>query len=594
MTNLREQVLKKNDEMLTRLFYKLLPVQILIVAMGALNSIVDGAVAGRCIDAGTVGVVGLYYSFVNVLTAIGNMLLGGTAVLCGKSMGRGDIEKTSSLFSLNITITLAIGATLTAISFAAPGALADVLGANEELKAPLITYIRGYAIGIIPQLLSQQVASFLQMERQNTRGTVGVACMIGSNIILDLLFVAMLGMGVWGLALATSFSTWIYLLVLAAYYLSGKGQLKYDRRNIEWKDSWSIFRIGFPGALLVFCLAIRGIVINRILLTYSGQDGLSAQAAFNMVSGLFIAVALGTGATLRILASVFFGEGDRDSLKKILKIALTRILPQSLIVTAIILALSTPLSSLFFPDRASNVYTLTRQLFIIYGFCIPLIVLCQIVTNYLQAAGHNVYVNVLSVFDGFFAMVIPSLIFAPYIGALGVWIANPIGIILTLLFSLSYIILVLKKMPKTADEWMLLKPDFGVADENRLDITIKSVEDVVTTAEQVQAFCEEHGLDKRRASYAALCLEEMAANVVEHGFLKDSKKHSVNARVMDIDGQIMLRLKDDCVPFDPKDRAGMVSDEDPVKNIGIRMVLALSEDMSYYNIMGLNVLTINM
>ena len=54
--------------MLTRLFYKLLPVQILIVAVAAINSIVDGTVAGRCIDSSTVGVVGLYFSFVNVAT----------------------------------------------------------------------------------------------------------------------------------------------------------------------------------------------------------------------------------------------------------------------------------------------------------------------------------------------------------------------------------------------------------------------------------------------------------------------------------------------------------------------------------------------
>ena len=191
-------------------------------------------------------------------------------------------------------------------------------------------------------------------------------------------------------------------------------------------------------------------------------------------------------------------------------------------------------------------------------------------------------------------MVIPSLIFAPYIGALGVWIANPVGIILTLLLSLCYIALVLKKLPKTVDEWMLLKDDFGVSDENRLDITINSVEEVVNTAEQVQAFCESHGLDSKHAAYAALCLEEMAANVVEHGFDKDNKKHSINARAMDINGKIMLRLKDDCIPFDPMERAGMVSDEDPTKNIGLRMVTGLSEDMTYYNIMGLNVLTINM
>lgn len=597
-TNIDVQKMRKskdrNDEMLTRLFYKLLPVQILIAAMGAVNSIVDGVIAGRCIDASTVGVVGLYFSFVSVLNAIASMLLGGTSVLCGRSMGRGDLNKTNRIFSLNISVTLIIGAVLTLMSYVIPGAMADILGANAELKAPLITYIRGYAVGLIPLLLAQQVAAFLQMERQDTRGMVGVLCMIVSNIVLDILLVAVLHLGVAGLALATSLSNWIYLLVLLPYYFSGKAQLKYNRKNIDKKDLWPMLRIGFPGALLVFCLAIRGLVINRILLTYSGSDGLSAQAALSMVNGLFIAIALGTGAVLRILASVFFGEGDKDSLKKLLRIAFTRLVPQSLAVTVIILLLATPLSLLFFPDRTSEVFELTHQLFIIYSFCVPLIVLCQIETNYLQAGGHNIYVNVLSVFDGFFAMVIPAVLLAPHFGATGVWLANPIGIILTLLCTVVYTFIFWRRKPKNDYEWMLLRPDFGVPDKDRLDITICSMKDVVNTAAKVQKFCEEHGMNHRISMFSALCLEEMAANVVEHGFNKDNKNHTVDARVVYENGGLMLRLKDDCVPYDPGERAGLIDPEDPTRNIGLRMVMGLSKDMSYNNLMGLNVLTIIM
>ncbi len=46
----------KKSWMLTKLCFKLLPVQCLIVAMGAVNSIVDGVIAARCIDATAVGV----------------------------------------------------------------------------------------------------------------------------------------------------------------------------------------------------------------------------------------------------------------------------------------------------------------------------------------------------------------------------------------------------------------------------------------------------------------------------------------------------------------------------------------------------------
>ena len=63
-------------------------------------------------------------------------------------------------------------------------------------------------------------------------------------------------------------------------------------------------------------------------------------------------------------------------------------------------------------------------------------------------------------------------------------------------------------------------------------------------------------------------------------------------RVVHKDDTVILRIKDDCVPFDPAERQSIVTPEDPTKNIGIRMVYAMAEDIKYQNILGLNVLTI--
>ena len=587
--------IRKNKDILTTLFFKLLPVQILIVAMGAINSIVDGAVAGRCIDAGTVGVVGMYYSFLNLLAAVSSMLLGGTAVLCGRSMGRGDMRNTNGIFSLNITVTIICGVIFTLISAVAPGNIADILGASKELRSGLAIYVFGYAIGIIPMFLSQQFASFLQMERQNVRGYVGIAVMIVTNVTADILLVAIWDMGVFGLALATSFSNWAYFLTMLSYYVMGRSQLKYEIKSIAWKMTGEMIKIGFPGALLLFALALRGPVLNRILLKYTGNDGLAAQAGLGMVNGLFIAFAMGIGATLRILSSVAFGEEDRDSLKQLIKTAVIGTLPITVFVTASVLALSVPISVLFFPDTSSVAFRYSRELFTIYGCSIPLIVLCQIVANYLQAGEHNLYLNILSVFDGFFSMLIPARILAPLLGATGIWIANPIGMILTLLLSVGYACVFWRRVPRSLDEWLLLREDFGVKDEDRLVIMIREMKDVTDTASAVHEFCIGHeGIDRKTSFYAALCLEEMAGNVVRHGFLADDKGHMADVRIVIKDNGVLLRIKDDCRPFNPREMADLLTDEDPAKNIGLRMVMRLSNEMTYQNLMGLNVLTVRL
>jgi Na+-driven multidrug efflux pump len=154
---------KTSKDLLSKLFFNMLPVQILIFAMGSINSIVDGAMAGRFIDAASVGVIGLFYSVVRLILAISSVFLGGTSVLCGRYMGKGEMDNTEGVFSLNLTITVITGLVFTGVCLGAPSLVADILGSSEELKPSLMTYIVGYSFGVLPMLLSDQCASFLRL-----------------------------------------------------------------------------------------------------------------------------------------------------------------------------------------------------------------------------------------------------------------------------------------------------------------------------------------------------------------------------------------------------------------------------------------------
>ena len=84
----------------------------------------------------------------------------------------------------------------------------------------------------------------------------------------------------------------------------------------------------------------------------------------------------------------------------------------------------------------------------------------------------------------------------------------------------------------------------------------------------------------------------MAGNVVLHGFVKDKKHHSVDVRVVHKKEDIILRIRDDCIPFDPKERLCMTDPENPDKNLGIRTAFQIARDIQYQNILGMNVTTI--
>jgi anti-sigma regulatory factor (Ser/Thr protein kinase) len=178
------------------------------------------------------------------------------------------------------------------------------------------------------------------------------------------------------------------------------------------------------------------------------------------------------------------------------------------------------------------------------------------------------------------------------LGITAVYIANVLNGVVTVAFIVFYSWHVRRKMPKTMAELMVIPDDFGAGEDERLDLSIRSLEEVVSVSQRVQSFCLEKGIDKKRAYLASLSMEEMAGNIVEHGFTKDTKDHSVDIRVVHKNDKVILRIKDDCVPFDPKERSQIVDNEDPTKNIGIRMIYKIMKDITYQNILGLNVLTI--
>ena len=145
------------------------------------------------------------------------------------------------------------------------------------------------------------------------------------------------------------------------------------------------------------------------------------------------------------------------------------------------------------------------------------------------------------------------------------------------------------------NQYMLVIPEgFGAGEKDRIDISVRKIDEVVDVSRQVIAFCAERGIDERRSNFAGLAMEEMAGNVVDHGFTKDKKEHSIDIRVTHRKDDVILRLRDNCIPFNPSEAAALMAPADGMKNVGIRIVYSLTTEIKYQNLLGTNVLTIRM
>ena len=588
---------RSNLKMLTKLLFRLLPVQILLSAVSAVNGIVSSYFANNFVGVNAMSAVGLYSPLNMLVSAFSYILVSGSVILCGQYMGKNRQQDVQKVFSLSMILTVLTGLVFTVLFFLLGVSNMTGFITRDPLVKPLFNrYLIGQAIGVIPLLLGNSFASFLSLENKGKITLSASAVYIVVNVLLNYVFVILLRMNELGLALASSIGMWFYAAAQAVFLFSGRSIFHFSAGHIEWSESGAIILIGLPGALTYVYQTARGLIVNSLLEAHIGAVAISAFATSDYVMRIFWAIPTGMIAVSRMMMSVAAGEEDRQTLADVMRVMFRRFIPLMCTVCAVIILCAVPFTRIFYHDPAEPVFNMTVLAFRILPFCMPLSIICMHFTCYGQISGKQVLVHLLSILDGVVCVAGFTALLISALGIRSVYLANVLNGVVTTLVIIIYSWVRNGHFPKDMEELMVIPDDFGVPEDQRMDISLHSMEEVVSVAENVQSFCLSHGIDARRSNLSGLAMEEMAGNIIDHGFTKDHKKHSVDIRVVHKDHDVILRIKDDCVPFDPGERlrmtAGTAAEDDPMKNIGIRMVYNIAGDIQYQNVLGLNVLTL--
>ncbi len=580
--------------MVTALLFRLLPVQILLAAVGTVNGIVSGLFASNFVGEAAMSAIALYSPIRLLMNALSALLFGGATILCGKYLGRNQQEKIQSLFSLDIFLAAAAGVVfcLVMIVISSTNLSAFLTHEDPVVRAVYNQYLLGQVVGVLPFFLGRQLSAFLTMRNQINLTTTASLIMIAVNALLNFLFVTVLHWGAFGVALAFSLGNWAFFAVQAQYFLRKKGAPHFALRQASWQDCGQIIKIGLPGAASAIYQSVLGIIVNGLITAYVGSAGLSAYAASDSILCFFWSIPAGMLAVSRMLLSISIGEEDRQTLTDVMRNMFRCFVPLMCAVSVVIILLAVPFTQQFYRDPSAPVYMMTVRAFQILPLSMPLSVICMHFVCYGQVSDKQALIHILSVLDGIICIAAFSALLIPSLGMNGLYIANVLNGVVTLLTVFLYSGLKIRRIPRNMEELMVIPDSFGVSENNRMDLTVKSMDEVVLVSEKVQYFCLEKGLDARRSALAGLAMEEMAGNVVSHGFRKDKKKHSVDIRVVYKNSGVLLRIKDDCKPFDPGEQKKLTDPSDPVSNIGIRLVFQIAENVEYQSVLGLNVLSI--
>lgn len=332
---------------------------------------------------------------------------------------------------------------------------------------------------------------------------------------------------------------------------------------------------------------MRGIFINRVAAGIATVAVAACSVQAN-VTFLANAVIMGIAQTFMILISMYYGEGNRKAMKRVVKVAcyfelfLTGLL-------SVVLFIFAPFAAKLY--LGGNVEALEAGVISLRWFAVGLLFqgYCILFTDYLQVTGRVFLANLVYVIDDILFTVAAVVILAGRFGMHGLFAGMAAAYILMFLFILV-LILIRSKDPDR--DLLMLDEGFGVTPENEYSATVTDRDGTVTVSADLIEFCLSKGIERRIAGNLGLAAEEMVINVIEHGFT-DGKPHYIDVRAIykQEDG-VTLIVRDDCRPFDPKERFKYLTTDDPTANIGLRLVMNLAKDVSYTSTLNLNNLTI--
>ena len=575
--------------LVSRLYWRLLPVLILSCVVISANAFIDSVFAGRFLGTQAMALIGLFGPVSTLFSGLASVFASGAQQLCCSEMGDGNSRRLRQIFNAGLMFLLGSGIFCGVLLFLFRRELAAGLGTRGTMQAELSAYMVGISLGIVGQLLSCYLMPFLQINGHNRLSYLAMAVNLVGNMGFNTLFVAVLSWGLLGMGLATSLSSLFCVGVMLPVFCKKKELAHFDPHCLKVRDLVDIARIGSPVLMFHAGLFIKNYGMNCALLNGSIMDSVAVLTLQGSLCGILGALGFSSGTVVQILSSFFIGEGDRKSVLEVFAVSMKNGLSLCILAILLLLSCSMPILRLFGLEGGATQAMALRMLRMLC-LAILLNLVLTVLVKLLQAAEKLALANAITFLENAFQGVF-ALLFVGKLGADAAWAANSVATALCLLVVMVY------GLSGGADCWrdplrfLHFPTDFGSAVDARMTLTICSQELVMDAARGLMEFCKRQGMSERACMTAGVCVEELAGNVVKHGF-QNQKSGTVWVLATIQNKTLTLRIRDNCIRFDPKEYLRLSVQDYTSEHIGIRLVAGLAESVEYKNMFGMNMLTI--
>jgi putative MATE family efflux protein len=340
-----------DDNRIGRLLLKLSIPAFIGLAVMTLYNVIDTIFISYYV--GPLGIAGLSIVFPLQMLAvgIGQMTGMGGASQISRLIGARNVPRAERVLGNAISLTLVASIVILVIGQINTDFWLRLMGASETVLPYARDYMKIILFGMIFQTLSMSMAVLAISEGGARISMIGHIIGAVLNIILCAVFVAVLGMGVRGSALATVIAQLISTGYYMSHFIRGKSFLRMHLNNLvmEWVIVKDIMAIGVASFTRLLAESLPIVFINRGLSVY-GDLAVSTFGILNRVLMFAIMPGIVIGQGLQPILGFNCGARRYDKALKSIQIAVIASSICSLIVFVVLYFFPQPVIRIFTAD----------------------------------------------------------------------------------------------------------------------------------------------------------------------------------------------------------------------------------------------------
>ena len=421
-----------------------------------LYNIVDRIYIGHIPKTGSLALTGLgvCMPIIMIISAFAALIGFGGAPRASIFMGKGENDSAEKTLSNCFTTQMIISVILTIVLLCGNRFFLMAFGASDNTIDYATSYMNIYALGTIFVQLTLGMNAFVTAQGFSKTGMLTVVIGAICNIILDPIFIFVLGLGVKGAAIATIISQGISCIWVISFLTGKKTFLKIKKKYLMPSADIILpcMALGVSTFVMQASESVISVCFNSSLLKYGGDVAVGAMTILTSVMQFAMLPLQGIGQGAQPITSYNYGAKNADRVKKTFRILITVSLSYSVIFWILIQLFPGIFAGIFSSDK--ELVTFTAGALKIYCgmlFMFGIQIACQMTFVAIGNAICSVIVAVVRKF----ILLLPLIYIVPNFVSNktnGVYMAEPIADFIAVSFTLIIFSVQFKKALRKLNE----------------------------------------------------------------------------------------------------------------------------------------------